>query len=93
MYLLDSANLRHGTDGFTSPPKEGMLGNFTPLYVKIIIISSALRSGAKHKTPGIDGFSLDFYIANWDTMKQDILELMNQMFLHKKITPQQKHGI
>ena len=47
-------------------------------------LSSALRSGAKQKTPGIDGFSLEFYIANWDTIKQDIFELMNQMFLHKK---------
>jgi len=32
-------------------------------------LSSALRSGAKHKTPGIDGFSLEFYVANWDTIK------------------------
>jgi len=23
--LLHAANLRHGTDGFTSPPKEGVL--------------------------------------------------------------------
>jgi hypothetical protein len=28
--LLHAANLRHGTDGFTSPPKEGMLRNFSP---------------------------------------------------------------
>jgi hypothetical protein len=28
--LLHAANLRHGTDGFTSPPKEGMLWNFLP---------------------------------------------------------------
>jgi len=54
---------------------------------------SALRSGAKHKMPGIDGFSLEFYIANWDTIKQDLLEQMNQMFLHKKIISQQKHGV
>jgi len=54
---------------------------------------SALRPGAKHKTPGIDGFCLEFYIANWDTIKEDLLELMNQMFPHKNITPQQKHGI
>ena len=54
---------------------------------------SALRAGAKHKTPGIDGFSLEFYVANLNTIKEDLLELMNQMFLHKKITPQQKHGI
>jgi hypothetical protein len=25
--LLHAAKLRHGTDGFTSPPKEGMLWN------------------------------------------------------------------
>jgi hypothetical protein len=28
--LLHAANLRHGTDCFTSPPKEGMLWNFSP---------------------------------------------------------------
>ena len=27
--LLHAANLRHGTDGFTSPPKEGMLRIFS----------------------------------------------------------------
>jgi hypothetical protein len=30
---------------------------------------SALRSGAKRKTPGIDGVSPEFYIANWNTIK------------------------
>ena len=29
-YLLHAANLRHGTDGFTSPPKEGVLRIFSP---------------------------------------------------------------
>jgi hypothetical protein len=28
--LSHAANLRHGTDGFTSPPKEGMLWIFWP---------------------------------------------------------------
>jgi hypothetical protein len=28
--LLHAANLRHGTDGFTSPPKEGMLRIISP---------------------------------------------------------------
>jgi hypothetical protein len=31
--LLHAANLRHGTDGFTSPPKEGMLRIFSPLKI------------------------------------------------------------
>jgi hypothetical protein len=29
--LLHAVNLRHGTDGFTSPPKEGMLQILSPL--------------------------------------------------------------
>jgi len=28
--LLHAANLRHGTDGFPSPPKEGVLRIFSP---------------------------------------------------------------
>jgi hypothetical protein len=28
--LLHAANLQHGTDGFTSPPKEGVLKIFLP---------------------------------------------------------------
>ena len=34
MDLLHAANLRHGTDGFTSPPKEGVLRIFSPLKVR-----------------------------------------------------------
>jgi hypothetical protein len=30
MNLVHAAKLRHGTDGFTSPPKEGMLKIFLP---------------------------------------------------------------
>ena len=30
-YLLHAVNLRHGTDGFTSPPKEGVLRIFFAL--------------------------------------------------------------
>jgi len=31
--LLHAANLQHGTDGFTSPPKEGVLRIFSPLKI------------------------------------------------------------
>jgi hypothetical protein len=30
--ILRATNLRHGTDGFTSPPKEGMLLFFRPKH-------------------------------------------------------------
>jgi hypothetical protein len=32
--LLHAANLRHGTDGFTSRPKEGMLKIFSPRKIR-----------------------------------------------------------
>ena len=32
--LLHAANLRHGTDGFTSPPKEGVLRIFSPWKIR-----------------------------------------------------------
>jgi hypothetical protein len=32
--LLHAANLRHGNNGFTSLPKEGMLRIFTPLKIR-----------------------------------------------------------
>jgi hypothetical protein len=42
--LLHAANLRHGTDGFTSPPKEGMLRIFSLLKIR------RLRPGLNTRT-------------------------------------------
>ena len=56
-------------------------------------IVTALKTGAHHKAPGIDGLGLEWYTANWDTIKEDLRELLNQMFLHKQVTPRQKQGI
>jgi hypothetical protein len=42
--LLHAANLRHGTDGFTSLPKEGVLRIFSPLKIR------RLRPGLNPRT-------------------------------------------
>jgi hypothetical protein len=42
--LLHTANLPYGTDGFTSPPKEGVLRVFSPLKVR------RLRPGLNPRT-------------------------------------------
>jgi hypothetical protein len=44
MDLLHAPKLRHGTDGFTSPPKEGMLWIFTPEKIQ------TLRPGLNPRT-------------------------------------------
>jgi hypothetical protein len=43
------ANLRHGTDGFTSPTKEGVLRNFSPSKIR------RLRPGLNPRTLGSNG--------------------------------------
>jgi hypothetical protein len=53
----------------------------------------SIRSGAKSKSPGIDGICHDFYTTNWETVHPDLLELLNHMFLSNNITPRQKHGV
>ena len=42
--VLHAANLRYGTDGFTSPPKEGVLRIFSPLKIR------RLRPGLNPRT-------------------------------------------
>jgi hypothetical protein len=54
---------------------------------------AALRAGARRKSPGIDGLSLEFYTANWKMVREELLQLLNHMFLNKHISPRQKHGI
>jgi len=38
--LLHAANLRHGTDGFTSPPKEDVLYIYIYIYIYIYMTFS-----------------------------------------------------
>ena len=42
--ILHAVNLRHGTDGFTSPPKEDVLRNFSPWKIR------RLRPGLNPRT-------------------------------------------
>ena len=53
----------------------------------------AIRAGARRKTPGIDGICLEFYITHWTLIQVDLTQLLNEMFLNKRITVQQKQGI
>jgi hypothetical protein len=50
-------------------------------------VIAAIRSGAECKTPGFDGICLEFYSANWEMVHMGLLELLNQISLHKNTTP------
>jgi len=42
--LLHAANLQHGTDSFTSPPKEGVLRTFSPLKIRRLRLGLNLQT-------------------------------------------------
>jgi hypothetical protein len=49
--LLHAANLRHGTDGFTFPPKEGVLRIFSSLKIRRLRFEPAnLSTKGQHAT-------------------------------------------
>jgi hypothetical protein len=44
-----------------------------------------------NKSPGSDGISHDFYKTMWDTIKYELLEVINQMYVDDQISDNQKH--
>jgi len=56
-------------------------------------LSHAVKQGKSNKAPGRDGICLEFYKKTWETTKQELLEIMNDMYREGQITDQQKHGI
>ena len=60
--LLHVVNLRHGTDGFTSPPKEGVLRIFSPWNLLEVVTSKSVKefwgcNGNKHWFGLLSGYS------------------------------------
>jgi len=62
-----------------------------PITVEEVI--TAIRSGAKHKSPGIDSISHEFSSSNREAVHLDLLELLNHMFLSNNITSQQRREV
>ena len=72
--VLYAANLRHGTDGFTSPPKEGVLRIFLPLKIRRLRpglnprtwVPKASTLPLDHRSPFcLHIFSINFQIPNF----------------------------
>ena len=50
-------------------------------------IRLALSTRKPQKAPGSDGLGWDFYKTHWKTIKDDLNNVLNQMYLNKAITP------
>jgi hypothetical protein len=55
-------------------------------------LKHSIRKGKLHKSPGADGIGHDFYVKTWDMVKEDLLQLINAMFLEGKTTEAKRKG-
>ena len=56
-------------------------------------IHEAIRTGRRRTAPGFEGIGRECYIHNWEMIKEDMCDVINQMFFEHCMTPKQKHGI
>lgn len=54
---------------------------------------TAIRNRKTGKVPGRDGISLEFFKKTWESSKEEMLAVMNNMHQDGIITANQKHGI
>ena len=77
--------LLHGTDGFTSPPKEGVLRIFSPLKIQ------RLRSGLKPRTWVLKGSTLPLDHRSPDSIDVMAIQLYLGTFFLERIFAEQLH--
>jgi hypothetical protein len=53
----------------------------------------AVERGKKLKTPGYDGMCTDFFQLAWPLIGDELLTIVNIMFIDGVITPSQTHGV
>ena len=66
-----------------APPTDIWRDTGRPIDVEEI--RNALRVEGRNKATGSDGMGLQFYKANWTTLKDDLCTVTNQMYTEKAI--------
>ena len=54
---------------------------------------NALKGPARGKTPGIDGLSVEFYVAYWDILGNDFVDGANSSYHDGLLSPTQRQGV
>ena len=54
---------------------------------------NAITKGKPHKAPGHDGIGLEFYKGDWEIIKTELLQIMNNMYKDNKILESQLKGL
>jgi hypothetical protein len=87
-------------DGFVTRTEKAVRRNFpqgwrdfldTPVTEEEL--KTAMRKVAGNKAPGRDGICLEFFKVNWESIKDHMLAIFNQMYLNARLMEQQTHDI
>jgi hypothetical protein len=63
------------------------------VHITIDELKRAVQKGKPNKAPGGDGIGQDFFKTMWDTIKYELLEVVNKMYIDGHISDNQKHGM
>jgi hypothetical protein len=55
-------------------------------------VREAVKKGKRHKSPGPDGICHEFLIKMWDVVKDDMTDVINNMYMEGSVSDSQKHG-
>jgi len=69
----------------TNQDKDALVAPFTPGEIE-----QAIRAGGRKKTPGRDGLTSEFYEHIWEISRDEMVEIINQMFWERHVTLRQK---
>lgn len=53
----------------------------------------ALAGMSRGKTPGSDGFPMEFYVSFWDVIGVDLVRVLNCAYVGGKLSTSQRHGL
>jgi hypothetical protein len=81
--------LLNGTTSRVSDEDNEMLENI----ISTDDLHHAIKSSKARKSPGLDGIPLEFYKYTWNTIRDDLIQIINEMYIDSTITEPQKYGI
>jgi hypothetical protein len=75
----------------TTIPAEANMTLQTPITVEEL--KTAVKQGKKQKAPCLDGICQEFFQSTWNAVQDDLLSIMNHMYMEEIKSPSQRHGI
>jgi len=55
-------------------------------------VREAVQKGKRHKSPDPDGIYHEFFIKKWDIVKDDLTDMIKNMYMEGSVPDSQKHG-